>query len=250
MRLCDIVTYLDEFLDLHTIQDSCKNGLEVEGRDEVTTVGFAVDACLESFQKAGSADCDMVIVHHGLFWGDLGHITDILYTRLKYLMDHEIALYASHLPLDVHPVVGNNVQLAQLLDLSVERSFCPYNGTEIGLLCTGDTSFDDLLRRAREYFPVRYLRVTDTAEKVGIITGSGGRGIPDAVRAGCDTFITGEVQYQDYRSIAEQGINVICGGHYQTEVYGLKALMAHLQERFDLTCEFLDLKEIRWRTER
>jgi len=113
MLLNEIVDYLDEFLDIKNIQDSCKNGLEVEGKEEIKKIGFSVDACLESFQKAVSVKCDLLIVHHGMFWGDIEYVTDITYERVKHLIKNDIALYAAHLPLDIHPEVGNNVQLAR-----------------------------------------------------------------------------------------------------------------------------------------
>ena len=248
MQLQEIVCHLDTFLEAERIRDSCKNGLEVGGKKEVEKVGFAVDACAESFRKAASSGCDLLVVHHGLFWGDVGYITDITYGRIKYLMDHEIALYAAHLPLDVHPIVGNNVQLADLLQLSVEGTFYPYKGTDVGVLCTGGMLFEDLLQRARSQFPVRYVQFTERAERIGIITGSGGQGIPYAVRAGCDTFVTGEVLYQDHRTIMEYEVSLIRGGHYATETLGLKALIEYLGREFTVDCEFLELTEIPWKT--
>ncbi len=246
MLLKEIVAYLDEFLDVNAIDDSCKNGLEIGGKEEIKKGGFAVDACLESAQKAALAKCDLLVVHHGLFWESIGALTDLLYKRIKEMIKNDIALYAAHLPLDIHPKVGNNVQLANLLDLSVDKTFCDYKGHDIGVICENKTNFDEILDRFRRHFPVRYIKCTDTAEKVGIITGSGGRGIPEAVEKGCDTFITGELRYQEYRMIDEYEINIICGGHYATEQGGVKALMDHLQKKFPIECEFLDLKEIEW----
>ena len=250
MLLNEIVDYLDEFLDIKNIQDSCKNGLEIEGKEKIKKIGFSVDACLESFQKAVSAHCDLLIVHHGMFWGDIGCITDITYERLKYMIKNDIALYAAHLPLDVHPEVGNNVQLARLLNLEIEATFCKYRNVDVGILCKNDTTFDELVQRIQNLFPVSYLKFINSSKKIGIITGSGGIGIKDAVEEGCDTFITGEMRYIDYHPIKEYGINIIYGGHYATETWGLKALMDHIQKKFNIDCEFLDLEEIEWKTEK
>jgi len=250
MLLNEIVDYLDEFLDIKHIQDSCKNGLEVEGKDEIKKIGFSVDACLESFQKAVSAKCDLLIVHHGMFWGDIEYITDITYERVKHLIKNDIALYAAHLPLDVHPEVGNNVQLAKLLNLEIQNTFCKYRNIDVGIICENDTDFDDLVKRIQKHFPAKYMKFNNLSKKVGIITGSGGLGIKDAVDKGCDTFITGEMRYIDYHPIKEYEINIIYGGHYATEVWGLKALMDHIQKKFNINCEFLDLKEIQWKTEK
>jgi len=250
MLLNEIVDYLDEFLDIKNIQDSCKNGLEVEGKDEIKKIGFSVDACLESFQKAVSAKCDLLIVHHGMFWGDIEYVTDITYERVKHLIKNDIALYAAHLPLDVHPEVGNNVQLAKLLNLEIQNTFCKYRNIDVGIICKNDTDFDDLVKRIQKHFPVKYMKFNNLSKKVGIITGSGGLGIKEAVDKGCDTFITGEMRYIDYHPIKEYEINIIYGGHYATEVWGLKALMDNIQKKFNINCEFLDLKEIQWKTEK
>ncbi|MEA1993763.1 MAG: Nif3-like dinuclear metal center hexameric protein [Euryarchaeota archaeon] len=241
MLLKEIVEYLDDFLDVKNIQDSCKNGLEVEGKEEVTKIGFAVDACMESFRKAAKAKCDLLMVHHGLFWGDMGYLRGILYKKISMLVKHGIALYAAHLPLDIHPDVGNNVQLAKKLDLTVKKTFCEYKGHDIGVVCENDTDFNDLLQRAQKELPTTYLNFTDTAERIGIITGSGGMGIEDAVKNGCDTFVTGEIDHPEYRAVEEYGINLICGGHYNTETVGPRALMNHIQEKFGIDCEFLHL---------
>jgi len=248
MLLNEIVDYLDEFLDIKNIQDSCKNGLEIEGKDEIKKIGFSVGACLESFQKAVSAKCDLLIVHHGMFWGDIEYITDITYERVKHLIKNDIALYAAHLPLDIHPEVGNNVQLAKLLNLEIQNTFCKYRNMDVGIICKNDTDLDDLVKRIQKHFPIKYMKFNNLSKKVGIITGSGGLGIKDAVDKGCDTFITGEMRYIDYHPIKEYGINIIYGGHYATEVWGLKALMDHIQKKFNIDCEFLDLKEIQWKT--
>ena len=248
MLLNEIVDYLDEFLDIKNIQDSCKNGLEVEGKEEIKKIGFSVDACLESFQKAVSVKCDLLIVHHGMFWGDIEYVTDITYERVKHLIKNDIALYAAHLPLDIHPEVGNNVQLAKLLNLEIQNTFCKYRNIDVGIICKNDTDFNDLLKRIQKHFPAKYMKFNNVSKKVGIITGSGGLGIKEAVDKRCDTFITGEMRYIDYHPIKEYEINVIYGGHYATEVWGLKALMDHIQKKFDIDCEFLDLKEIQWKT--
>ena len=248
MLLNEIVDYLDEFLDIKNIQDSCKNGLEVEGKEEIKKIGFSVDACLESFQKAVSVKCDLLIVHHGMFWGDIEYVTDITYERVKHLIKNDIALYAAHLPLDIHPEVGNNVQLAKLLNLEIQNTFCKYRNIDVGIICKNDTDFNDLLKRIQKHFPAKYMKFNNVSKKVGIITGSGGLGIKEAVDKRCDTFITGEMRYIDYHPIREYEINVIYGGHYATEIWGLKALMDHIQKKFDIDCEFLDLEEIQWKT--
>jgi len=247
MLLKEIVDYLDKVLDVKNIQDSCKNGLEVDGKKKIEKIGFSVDACLESFKKAASSQCDLLIVHHGIFWGEITSITGLLYRRIRYLIRNNIALYAAHLPLDIHPELGNNVQLAKLLNLEVVGSFCRYRNIDVGLICRNRTNFDELVKRVERYFPVKFINFNNTSEKIGIITGSGGMGIEYAAKEGCDTFITGEIRYTDYYTINEHMINLIYGGHYTTETWGLKALMEDIEKKFDIECEFLDLKEIQWK---
>jgi putative NIF3 family GTP cyclohydrolase 1 type 2 len=155
-------------------------------------------------------------------------------------------LYAAHLALDAHPVVGNNAELARRLGLTVEGMFAPVNGAPIGVIAVAPdgVKFDYLVDRFEQNVgPVRLVQAYGPriSHKIGILSGAGAREIPAAAALGCDTFLTGETSHAEYYAAQNAGINVIYGGHYTTETVGVQALGQHLQEKFDLEFEFVDL---------
>lgn len=246
MKRKALLQYLDEYLRLDAFQDTSDNGLQIEGAQEVVRVALAVDACQASFQAAVTAGAQMLIVHHGLFWGQVKRLTGPHCQRVKTLLDGGVSLYACHLPLDAHPEVGNNVQLARLLDVRDIEPFGDYHGTSIGvggLLIPPQPLADFVeLVTMRVGVPLRvYDFGPDRVERVALVSGGAITMVDQVAEAGLDTFVTGEITHNFYHDIREYGLNVVCAGHYATETVGLKALARHLATKFGLEMSFIDL---------
>lgn len=246
MRLEELVDYLDGYLRIAEVPDypNALNGLQVEGRDEVRRIGVAVDASEASIRAAAGRGCDVLIVHHGLFWDGNVPVTGRRYRRLRLLIERGIALYSAHLPLDVHPEVGNNVVLARELGIAVEGTFGDYKGMPVGVWGRLELSREALAARLDEVLGGRVRLLPggpERLERVGVLTGAGGGMIADAIAAGLDALVTGEGAHHTYFDAIEGGINVYYGGHYATETWGVRALGAHLSERFGVPTEFIDL---------
>ncbi len=243
--LRDVATYLDAYLRVADVEDDARalNGLQVENDDTVSRLAVAVDACQATIDGAIAEGADLLLVHHGLFWGGLEPLTGRHGRRVRALVQHNVALYAAHLPLDVHPEVGNNVVLARALGVTELDSFGDYKGQRIGVCGTLSTTRASLLTALGKTLGVDPFVIEagpSEVDRVGIITGGGGSMIRDALAAGVDTFITGEGAHHTYFEAEESGINVVYAGHYATETVGVKALADHLQQRFDLPWEFID----------
>jgi dinuclear metal center YbgI/SA1388 family protein len=246
MDRTELVHYLDKYLHVTEIPDESKNGLQVEGREEVRRVALAVDACLEAFVKARQAEADMLIVHHGLFWGNYHPLAGAHLRRIRALLEPAITLYAAHLPLDAHPEVGNNAVLAQLLDLEDIAPFGEYHGVHIGLQgrLAQPTSAQDLSCRiqARLDAPVVLQAYgPPLVRRLGIISGGGADLVRQAAAESLDLYLTGERSHSFAHDAEEVGIHVLFAGHYVTETTGVKALGQHLAEHFGLETVFLDL---------
>lgn len=247
MKRDDLVAYLDDYLSVNLIDDASNNGLQVEGMGEVTRLAFAVDAGLAAFEGAQAAAAQMLVVHHGLFWGRPVMITGIHRRRLESLFDAGISLYAVHLPLDFHADVGNNATLARWLDLEDVAAFGDYKGYSAGIVgrLPAVVSLDQFVAGVEEKLGEPAVKVwpfgDETIRRVGIISGGGGSMVDQAAEAGVDVYLTGEMDHNVYHQACELGLNVVYGGHYATETAGLKALSEHLAARFDLHTHFLDL---------
>ncbi len=248
MELKDLVDEIDRYLEAGSFSDAALNGLQVEGRRIVNRIGLAVDACLESILLAAERHCDLLIVHHGLFWGSESRLCGYLYRRVRALIQADIALYASHLPLDAHPEVGNNIQIAKRMSLVDVRPFGAYSGRTIGYqgclekpipLAQAVATCSD-----RVGPPAAVLRFgPETVARLGIVSGSASDPplFDEASRERIDLLITGEPKQAAYSLAQEYALNVFYGGHYQTETFGVKALGEHLTARFRLPGEFLEL---------
>jgi len=242
----ELVRYLDEYLKVPQIEDESQNGLQVEGAEIVDKICYAVDGCLEAFRKAAEAKAQMIIVHHGIFWGGFTPLRGIQRGRIKELLDNDLSLYAAHLPLDLHPKVGNNVQLAKLLGLRVRGPFGEYHSIQIGVEAElkKEMGLEDFARMAEEKLGGR-MRVVDFGPKliksVGIVSGGAGSLVNEAGQKGLDLYFTGEPSHEAFRPAQEYGVNIIYGGHYLTETVGLKALARHLKGKFGLEWEFIEL---------
>lgn len=245
MQLAELTAYLDGYLRTAEVPDSpgALNGLQVENAGEVTRLAVAVDASERSILEAARRGCDLLLVHHGLFWDGNRPVTGRRYRRLAPLLRHGIAVYSAHLPLDVHEEVGNNVVLARALGVEVRGRFGMHQGLEIGWWGVLDTTRAELGRRLEEVLagPVHVMPYgPEVVRRVGIITGGGGSMIAAALEAGLDAYITGEGAHHTHFDAEEGGLNVYYGGHYATETWGLKSLAERLGELYDLPWEFID----------
>ncbi|MFW5800584.1 MAG: Nif3-like dinuclear metal center hexameric protein [Spirochaeta sp.] len=227
--------------------DRSLNGLQVGRRDaEVRKIGTAVDACLETFLRAKEQEIDMLFVHHGLFWGYPMAVTDEHYQRLQLLLEYGVGLYAMHLPLDQHPKLGNNACMAAELELQEVRPFGRLKGMEIGVrgVAPEPISLDWVCRRlfaGRENTLGVLPFGTAEIRSVGLISGGAPFEVEQAIEAGLDLYITGDANHIVYHRAQEAGINVIFGGHYATEVWGVQAVGHKLAAEFGLEHQFIDV---------
>ena len=245
MNLSDLVAHLDALLKTAEIPDypAAHNGLQVENSGTVDRIAVAVDASEETIRKAGEGGCNLLIVHHGLFWDGMPAATGRRYRRLRLLFKHDIAVYSSHLPLDVHPDLGNNVQLARALGIEPVGQFGIYSGMPLGVWGNLLIRREALAARLDDLLGVRVKLIAGGPEmisRVGVMTGGAGSRIEDAVTGRLDAFVTGEGAHHTYFDAMENGINVYYAGHYATETFGVKALGQHLEDRYGLPFEFID----------
>lgn len=249
MQLSELDRRLREILAIDTMRgsDPSINGLQVERRNtDVCRVACAVDACMESFRRAADWNADMLCVHHGLFWGHESPVTGSHYERIRFLIDEDIALYAAHLPLDFHPTLGNNARMASALGLVGVRPFGNYHGTTIGVQGRLEEALevnsicDRLFGGSRETLSVLPFG-PEKVETVAIVSGGAPRLLEEAISRGIDLFITGDASHTVYHQALESATNVVFGGHYLTEIWGVKALGARLADEFGLEITFIDV---------
>jgi len=240
-----IVTFLDRELKISEFKDSSQNGLQVQNSGKIRKICCGVDASMETFEAAQALGADLLICHHGLSWGDsLAHITDLNYSRIKFLLDHDMALYASHLPLDAHPRYGNNAVMAKAVGLRNLKPFGLYHGQAIG--------FEGRLPKPTSYaaFKKKVSAVTGNSlqtmdfgkkkiQTVAVVSGGAAGEIAEAGQKGIDVYLSGEPALVAYSLAQEYQVNAIFAGHYATEVFGVKALGDLLQDRFAIKSEFL-----------
>jgi dinuclear metal center YbgI/SA1388 family protein len=243
--LSRIVEYADEYLRIREIGDwdNALNGLQIENSGQVTKIGAAVDVSTRVLNECAKRDVDLLLVHHGLFWSGLRPVTTALRRQLKLAFENNIALYSAHLPLDLHPVVGNNALLASALGIKSTKPFLEEKGQAIGLRARSPHSTSEITARLRKVLggPVRAFNFgPKKGNMVGIVTGAAGSEIYRAAQEEIDMFITGEAPHWAAVAAEELGMNLILGGHYATETFGVKALAAHLSKRFKVPWEFID----------
>jgi dinuclear metal center YbgI/SA1388 family protein len=245
LALNEMVRFVDGYLHLAEIEDyaNALNGLQIENSGEVTKIGAAVDASARTMQMAVEGGIDLLVVHHGLFWPGLRAVTGSFYRTLKLAIEHNLAVYSAHLPLDLHPKIGNNALFAAALGLGKTEPFLEVKGAPIGLMATASLRRAELISRLEESLggPVRCIGTGPMETKrIGIVTGGAGGEIYAAAREGIDTYITGEAPHWAAVAAEELGINLFLGGHYATEIFGVKALAAELAEKFEVPWQFLD----------
>jgi dinuclear metal center YbgI/SA1388 family protein len=240
-----LVDYCRDLLRIGEIEDwpNALNGLQIGNSGAVTRIGAAVDASTTTLAAAIERGINFLVVHHGLFWPGLQPITSGRRRLLESALKHDLALYSAHLPLDIHSVLGNNAQLAAALNLENTEPFFEHKGQCIGLKVRAQISRAELARKLEDSLggPVKLFAAgPEQTEAIGLITGGAGSEIYAVAHEGIDTFITGEAPHWSAVAAEELGVNLLLGGHYATETFGVKALAAHLADRFDLPWEFLD----------
>ncbi len=241
MKTKEIAAHLDQILRVGEIKDypNAVNGLQVENAGTVTKIAVAVDACETILKAAMEQGVTMLIVHHGLFWGGLGPVTDAAYRKLRLALSNDLAIYSVHLPLDAHPTLGNNALLCDALSFGSDRR--PF--MDIGWRFDVEIPRDLLRERlaAAVGGPVHLAPGgPEIVRSVGVVTGGAGGEIFKAATEGVDTFITGEGPHWSYTAAEESGLNLFYAGHYATETFGVKALGAYLEKHFGLPWQFLD----------
>ncbi len=243
--LATIVNHCNRLLRAADIQDyaGAVNGLQVENSGVVTRVAATVDASLATVKLAIRAKADLLIVHHGLFWSPAQPWTGKKYELIQLLIESDLAVYSSHLPLDAHPRLGNNARLGAALGLKHLRPFFTSHGQKIGFQAAAALPRSELasrLARATGAKPLVIPGGPEVCRRIGVVTGGAGGDLSVAAAEGVDTFITGEGPHWTYALAEELGVNVFYGGHYATETFGVKALAAHLSKKFRVPWTFLD----------
>ena len=247
IKRVELVKYLDELLEIQLWEgiDSSLNGLQVEGVDEISSVALAVDGCEQTFEMCLETGAQMMIVHHGLFWGDPLPLTGAHRRRVKLMLDAGVSLYAVHLPLDFHPLLGHNACIARGLGLQVKGPLKEERSLAVGTLAGAKIPLarEKLVAQVESLLDIKANLLPfgkEKVENIGIVSGGGSNLVDESLCRIIDTFITGETSHTLYHQAKEFGLNVIFAGHYATEFPGLKALAGHLSERFGLETNLLE----------
>lgn len=244
MKRDALAAWLDDYLRIGDYDDPSLNGLQVEGTDDVTKVAVAVDSSLSTFEQAADVGADFLIVHHGLFWGEPLAIRGMHKRRVAHLLEHDISLYAAHIPLDAHREVGNNWGLARMLGMTDLGDFGTWRGMPIGVKGTFPN-------------PIALRDLADTVENelgesvlvhaggpmeirtLGIISGGAARDVATAAHEGLDAFLTGEPKHDVFYEAFEREVNALYAGHYMTETVGVNLLAAKIGSELGLATEFI-----------
>lgn len=244
MKRMELAAWLDTYLQIDAFQDPSLNGLQVEGTADVTKVAVAVDSSLSTFEQAADIGADFLIVHHGLFWGSPLAITGQHKRRVRHLLEHDISLYAAHIPLDAHRDVGNNWGLARILGMTDLEEFGLWEGKAIGVkgVFPETLTLRELADQIEEELGESVLVHAGGPQQIGslgIISGAAARDVTTAADEGLDAFLTGEPKHDVFYEPFERGINALYAGHYMTETVGVNLLAQKLGEEFGLATEFI-----------
>ena len=245
----DVAAYTDELLNTASTPDypNAVNGLQLENRSPIRAIAAAVDFSTRAIQGAAEKGANLLIVHHGMFWRGIGPFSGASYRTLRLLMENDIAVYSSHLPLDRHPTFGNNALLAAALGLTATGSFARFQDIFIGVSGEINIETASLISRAREfaksYGEIRTSVVSKgrRTRKWGMCTGAGASAetLSEAAMTGIDTLIVGEGPHWTAIHAEEHGLAIIYAGHYATETLGVRALAQHLAEKHELPWSFI-----------
>jgi dinuclear metal center YbgI/SA1388 family protein len=243
----EIIAYLDDLLDIDSFSDYGPNGLLVPGASEVSTVVTGVSAQLELFERAAHAGAELVLTHHGLFWDFLPRTIGLaMKRRLQALFEADMSLAAYHIPLDAHAEVGNNALICTGLELERAEPFAEFKGRTIGFVgrSADGVPFTELRERCAAAFgqePFVWDAGPDVVHSVGIVSGAASDQFGTAIELGLDAYITGEPAEHVMADARENGVHFIAGGHYATEVFGIRRLGELVAERFGVEHRFLDV---------
>ncbi len=242
----DLAAYLDGLLDHDAWQplDAAYDGLQVENSGDVEKAAFAVDAAVETVERAADRDADVLVVHHGVVWGGLDRVAGATYDRVSALMENDVALYASHLPLDAHPDVGNNALLLDDLDAEPVDTFGDVGGRDVGRVGEFDeaVALEELVGEVED--SVGHEATTlefgdEEVEQVAALTGSGADFLEEAADV-ADVMVSGEPKHKAHHLARDLETNAVFAGHYHTETYGVRALQQRVEEEFDVDAFFVD----------
>jgi dinuclear metal center YbgI/SA1388 family protein len=249
MNTIELSAYLNDYLDFPAFRgDVSNNGLQVEANPEVRKIVTGVDACMALFEAAKRRGADLIMVHHGMSWGgEPRRFTGDVGRRLQFLFNHRISLYAAHLPLDAHPVLGNNAILGETIGLENRQMFCCYDGADIGV--RGQLPSPMTAREISEMYREKlgcagtvYADSGQALRRIGCISGGAGHsGLAAALEAGLELLVTGAMEHELYHPALEAGLAVLALGHYGSETVGIKALGELTAEKFGLDVEFIDI---------
>ena len=243
-QLSSIAQYLDSLLQTKAFQDQSLNGIQVESSSTaIRRAAFAVDSGVSIIQKAIAADAQLLVVHHGMFWGAPTTITGALGRKVELLLRHGCSLYASHLPLDGHPEVGNAFELGRFLGLEKLEGFCPMHGMAIGARGVFRTPLpiDAIAQKLIALSPKQPLTLPfgkRDIRKVGIVTGSGSSALPLIASEGLDLLVSGEAKQESFHLAKDLEVSAIFAGHYATETFGVRALERRIKKDFDIQTLF------------
>ncbi len=246
MKRAELIEFLDEFLQINAILDYGPQGLQVESEeDEINRVALMVDVSIAGIQAAAEWEAEMMLVHHGIFWGATQRLAGALGKRVRELLKNGINLYAAHLALDAHQQVGNNAVLAHMFGIEEASWWGDFKGTPLGVVgsLANPMALNALVAQidAKLSTTSRVLaHGGDTVNRLAVLSGFGADQVAEARRQGADAFVTGETSHANFWAAEDYGINVIFAGHYATETVGVKALGAHLSRKFGLESRFFD----------
>jgi dinuclear metal center YbgI/SA1388 family protein len=244
MKSPDLVDYTRQILQAERFRDYCPNGLQVAGREEIRKIVSGVTASMDLLQAAHAAGADLILVHHGYFWrNEDARVVGIKHARLKFLLMHDINLLAYHLPLDAHPLYGNNVQLAVKLGFSLEawageQNILAYGTTAPCTLQALAAHIEQQLQRP----PLVIGDMNRSVRRVAWCTGGAQSYMEAAIELGVDVFVSGEISEQTVHLARESGVAYIAAGHHATERYGVQALGEHLAQQFGIAHEFIEIE--------
>ncbi|MFP4142115.1 MAG: Nif3-like dinuclear metal center hexameric protein [Thermoplasmata archaeon] len=240
----EFVEYLDDLLSIDEIKDESENGVQLDSPTKIEKIAFAVDVRKDIVKKSVEEDVDLLFVHHGLIWNKgLSSLTGINYEIVENMIKNDIALYCAHLPLDVHPEVGNNVELARKINAEIGEAFMDYKDTEIARMA--------LLEKEKKVYEIAdelekeldtetfILKGEKRVKKIGILTGKGGQALTSAKKNGAELFITGERTYVTYNEAIGLDMPLIFAGHYATETLGVKNIKDIAENKFGYETCFL-----------
>lgn len=244
--LSEIVSFLDQELRISEIPDypGAVNGLQLTHEEPVERIFAAVDASLPVIEVAAAGGPALLLVHHGLFWQGTQPVTGPVFRKLKTAMDAGLAIYSAHLPLDIHPEWGNNIQLSRAIDMKNPQPFLDWKGIPLGLRGSWTGSREELMKAVSQAVGGGRVHLSpggpSQIREIALVTGGAGSEVAKAAAAGVDTFISGEGPHWAHPLALEHGVNLLLAGHYATETFGVRALAAELGKRLGLDWSFID----------